>query len=234
MPRSQTDEPGPVSDYTGQDIYYRSIQHDHGIIADRLTIARLPVAVGHRLVLVLGRRSAPSTHGYGAAGPGATGAAASTGSCWPTSTGSASSTVSRRHAGGPPENASCRTSRCRSSGARSSWTGSCPACPSSRSGCVRCGSGTAGRCTRCGPATPTSTSVSGPRCPAAPTRVRRTGGSSARSASSTGSSRCTPTPTTPRRSSTSSTACRDYRTVKQTYDPDSRLLDLYAKAVQRR
>ena len=26
----------------------------------------------------------------------------------------------------------------------------------------------------------------------------------------------------------------DYRTVKQTYDPDARLLDLYAKAVQRR
>ena len=33
-----TDESGPVSDYTGQDIYYRSIQHDHGIIEDRLTI----------------------------------------------------------------------------------------------------------------------------------------------------------------------------------------------------
>ena len=26
----------------------------------------------------------------------------------------------------------------------------------------------------------------------------------------------------------------DYRSVKQTYDPDARLLDLYAKAVQRR
>jgi FAD/FMN-containing dehydrogenase len=26
----------------------------------------------------------------------------------------------------------------------------------------------------------------------------------------------------------------NYRTVKNTYDPDSRLLDLYAKAVQRR
>ncbi|MDN5804829.1 MAG: FAD-binding oxidoreductase, partial [Microlunatus sp.] len=29
---------GPVSDYTGQDIYYRSIQHDAGIVTDRLTI----------------------------------------------------------------------------------------------------------------------------------------------------------------------------------------------------
>ncbi|WP_369023910.1 FAD-binding oxidoreductase [Nocardia cyriacigeorgica] len=35
----QTDEPGPVSDYTGMDIYYRSIQHDSGAPKrDRLTI----------------------------------------------------------------------------------------------------------------------------------------------------------------------------------------------------
>jgi FAD/FMN-containing dehydrogenase len=34
----QTDVPGPVSDYTGQDIYYRSIQHEDGTITDRLTI----------------------------------------------------------------------------------------------------------------------------------------------------------------------------------------------------
>ncbi len=35
----RTDEPGPVSDYTGMDIYYRSIQHDGpGIKRDRLTI----------------------------------------------------------------------------------------------------------------------------------------------------------------------------------------------------
>jgi FAD/FMN-containing dehydrogenase len=33
-----TDVAGPVSDYTGQDIYYRSIQHDRGIIEDRLTV----------------------------------------------------------------------------------------------------------------------------------------------------------------------------------------------------
>ncbi|NUS44168.1 MAG: FAD-binding oxidoreductase [Mycobacteriaceae bacterium] len=31
----QTDEPGPVSDYTGMDVYYRSIQHKH---SDRLTV----------------------------------------------------------------------------------------------------------------------------------------------------------------------------------------------------
>ncbi|RPA58641.1 FAD-binding oxidoreductase [Gordonia oryzae] len=36
----QTDEPGPVSDYTGMNIYYRSIQHDstHNPRRDRLTI----------------------------------------------------------------------------------------------------------------------------------------------------------------------------------------------------
>ena len=34
----QTGTPGPVSDYTGSDIYYRSIQHPEGEIQDRLTI----------------------------------------------------------------------------------------------------------------------------------------------------------------------------------------------------
>lgn len=34
----QTSTPGPVSDYTGQQIYYRSIQHDAGEKDDRLTI----------------------------------------------------------------------------------------------------------------------------------------------------------------------------------------------------
>ncbi|HEU4544837.1 MAG TPA: FAD-binding oxidoreductase [Microlunatus sp.] len=33
-----TREAGPVSDYTGQSIYYRSIQHDQGVTEDRLTI----------------------------------------------------------------------------------------------------------------------------------------------------------------------------------------------------
>jgi FAD/FMN-containing dehydrogenase len=34
----QTDTPGAVSDYTGQQIYYRSIQHQHGVTDDRLSI----------------------------------------------------------------------------------------------------------------------------------------------------------------------------------------------------
>ena len=35
---TQTAAAGPVSDYTGQQVYYRSIQHDAGVKADRLTI----------------------------------------------------------------------------------------------------------------------------------------------------------------------------------------------------
>ncbi|MET0724917.1 MAG: FAD-binding oxidoreductase [Leifsonia sp.] len=35
---TQTDAPGLLSDYTGQRIYYRSIQHGHGVEDDRLTI----------------------------------------------------------------------------------------------------------------------------------------------------------------------------------------------------
>ncbi|GAA1426799.1 FAD-binding oxidoreductase [Microlunatus lacustris] len=35
---TSTSAPGPVSDYSGQDIYYRSIQHDHGIRHDRLAV----------------------------------------------------------------------------------------------------------------------------------------------------------------------------------------------------
>jgi FAD/FMN-containing dehydrogenase len=35
---SKTGVSGPVSDYTGQQIYYRSIQHDNGVTDDRLTI----------------------------------------------------------------------------------------------------------------------------------------------------------------------------------------------------
>jgi FAD/FMN-containing dehydrogenase len=34
----RTTTPGPVSDYTGQHIYYRSIQHDAGVKEDRLTM----------------------------------------------------------------------------------------------------------------------------------------------------------------------------------------------------
>lgn len=35
---TQTSAPGPVSEYTGQQVYYRSIRHDAGVTHDRLTI----------------------------------------------------------------------------------------------------------------------------------------------------------------------------------------------------
>src|SRR4029078_8451609 len=35
---TKTRDAGAVSDYTGEDISSRSIQHDHGVLADRLTI----------------------------------------------------------------------------------------------------------------------------------------------------------------------------------------------------
>ena len=47
-----------TSDYTGQQVYYRSLQQRE---TDLLTMLRLPVALGHRLVLVLAAPSAPST-----------------------------------------------------------------------------------------------------------------------------------------------------------------------------
>ena len=58
----QTGTPGPVSDYTGQQIYYRSIQHAERREARPAHHSRLPVAVGHRLVLVLAgvRRAEPA------------------------------------------------------------------------------------------------------------------------------------------------------------------------------
>lgn len=36
---TKTDAPGPVSDYSGQRIYYRSIRHEQGVADDRLTIS---------------------------------------------------------------------------------------------------------------------------------------------------------------------------------------------------
>ena len=55
-----TDEPGPTSDYTGQQIYYRSIQQrDHRSVDH----PRLPVALGHRLVLVFAGIRRPAAPG---------------------------------------------------------------------------------------------------------------------------------------------------------------------------
>ena len=57
----------PVSDYTGMEIYYRSMQRQAGGPSDR---AGLPVALGHRLVLVLaGLRRAASAGAAAVAAP---------------------------------------------------------------------------------------------------------------------------------------------------------------------
>ena len=62
---SRPPTPGPVSDYTGQQIYYRSIQHARRREARPADHPRLPVALGHRLVLVLAgiRRAEPDASG---------------------------------------------------------------------------------------------------------------------------------------------------------------------------
>ncbi len=78
---ARSDEPGPTSDYTGQQIYYRSHPARRARPAARPAHdPRLPVALGHRLVLVLAglRGAAPAR----SAGSGRSGgcAAASTGS----------------------------------------------------------------------------------------------------------------------------------------------------------
>ncbi len=196
---------------------------------------RLPVAVGHRLVLVLGGVRCPAPAAAALGGRGATGAAASTGSCWRTSSVSGSSTAWRRRTVVRRANASCRTSRCRSSGARSSWTGSCPRCPSSRSGCARCGSGM--RWSLVPDAD--RPHVRQPRFLVLGARRRSTEGETNRRIerkvreldglkSLYSDAYYSPA------EFDRLYGAGDYRSVKQTYDPDARLLDLYAKAVQRR
>ena len=129
-------------------------------------------------------------------------------------------------------------------------TGSCARCRSSRSGCARSGcapTGPAGTpaagedalaaLPAGGRARPTSTSASGRPSPIQPGRAdgdvnrRRSRGWWPSTAATSPS---TPTPTTTRTSSGRSTAARTTRRSKKRYDPDGRLLDLYAKAVKRR
>ena len=92
-----------------------------------------------------------------------------------------------------------------------------------------------GRCTRSARTTPTSTSASGRRCRSGPATEGHTNKLIERKVSELDGHK-----------SLYSDAYyspeefdelyggETYKTVKKTYDPDSRLLDLYAKAVQRR
>ncbi len=152
-----------------QQIYYRSIRER---ATDRLTISRLPVAVGHRLVLVLqGFRRAT------AVGAAAVAEAAAPQFVLLEAGGAGPPVRHRRPAGSaaPPAAAGAGGPGHRGPGGpdrgvrrTGSWTPS----RSSRSGCARCDcrrirvatATSPGRCTRSRPGRPTSTSVSGPRC----------------------------------------------------------------------
>ena len=110
------------SDYTGQQIYYRSIQRARARPAHHL---RLPLALGHRLVLVLAAPSARSTRSSGGCGRAASGAATSTTSSSASTTASTSSTGSTAARGQPRARARRAGRRdARSSARPSSSTGS--------------------------------------------------------------------------------------------------------------
>ena len=177
----QTADPGPTSDYTRQQIYYRSIRER---TTDRLTIndylgAGIPTGSGAR------EPSASSSRWSGGSGRGGCGAARSTGNSllWNGSTvsptGSRTSTVARRWSGW------CRMWRFRWRAPRISSPGSWTRCPSNRCGCARSAPGLrrarvprgSGRCIRWEPTAPTSTSGSGRWCRVGPAvrRGRRTG-----------------------------------------------------------
>ena len=141
--------------------------------------ARLPVALGHRLVLVLAGLRRPA--------PGRTPRVAAPAAPLRRLLEARRPRPPLRHRrpprppGRPPAEASgsCRTSRCRSSGSRSSSTGSTARSACARSGCARCGCGATTPASGRGPATrsararPTSTSGSGAWSTSAPTRPGR-------------------------------------------------------------
>ena len=243
----QTDEPGPVSDYTGQrDLLPVPAARRPRPARDRLTTHDYLWRWDTDWFWCSPGLRRPEPAGARGCGPGAGGAAASTGS-WSASTAAARSpTVSRPARAGRRASGWSRTSRSRWADAPSSCAGSCARSRSSRSGCARCGCArtgrsrrsrvtSPGRCTRCAPARPTSTSGSGRACRA--TRATRAA--------------------TNRLIEQEVTALRRpqvallrlllreaefdrlyggdaYAALKARYDPDARLLDLYSKAVQRR
>ena len=201
---------GPVSDYTGQQIFYRSIQHDDGIKSDRLTI--------HDYLWRWDTDWFWCSEAFGAQHPLIR-------RFWPRRFLRSSAywklmRLERRYDigdrleklhGRPPrerviQDVEIPIERCAEF---LDWFLEAT-CRSSRSGCARCGCVTtrAGRCTRSGRARPMSTSASGRRCRSDRPKARRIERSSDGWASSTGTSRCTPTRTTRARSSTASTAAR--------------------------
>ena len=113
------DEAPTVSDYTGMDIYYRSIQRARGRPPDG---ARLPVALGHRLVLVLARVRGAAARWCAGCGRAATAAPTCTAGSSPSTAGTGSAHRVARLRGQPRRSRWSRTSRCRSGGRPSSST----------------------------------------------------------------------------------------------------------------
>ena len=199
---------------------------------------RLPVALGHRLVLVQPglRRAAPPRAPALAASAAA--AARLLEAHRASTTASPSPTGSRRARAGRRASGWCRTSRCPRAAPPSSSTGSCARCRSSRSGCARCGC--AARSLDPLPAAARGDLrqrgllVHGRRRPGRAAGCRPTGSSRRRSPPWAATSPCTPTSSTTRRSSGGSTAATRTPRSSSAWDPDGRLLDLYSKAVRRR
>ena len=234
----RSDEPGPTSDYTGRDIYYRSIQHDDPAPRrDRLTHPRLPVALGHRLVLVLPGVRCPEPRGARGLAQALAAQQRLLEADRPRP-----ALRRRRPARGPQGPATARAGgagRRDPAGAhcRVPAAGSCARCPSSRSGCARCGFAATqpwslyplqpGRDLR-----QRRLLVVRAHPTRAPGRAPPTGASSTRSPPWGATSRSTPSRSTTRRSSAGSTAAAQYTALKQRWDPDGRLPDLYAKAVR--
>ena len=141
-----------TSDYTGQKIFYRSIQQRSTDCAHR---QRLPLALGHRLVLVLVglRRTEPPRTPDLAAAPPPQRRLPQAGRAWRTAGRSRPASIAG--AGSPTGNGWCRTSRSRSSSWPDSCAGSTPRWGCGRSGCVPCGCatppGSRGRSTRWSP-----------------------------------------------------------------------------------
>ena len=226
------------SDYAGQQIYYRSIQQRE---TDRPHDVRLPVALGHRLVLVLAGDGRPAP----ARAPGL----------------AASLPPLRRV---PPADRAQRPHRLHRQGRPAQGTAAARAGGPGRRGAGRAPRGVPrlvrprgghapgvavparlarhrrparpGRATRCGRGRRTSTSASGAPSTSArtpPTR-RSTGRSRPRSTTSTATSRSTPRRSTTATPSTASTAAPTSPRSRPSYDPDDRFLTLYDKAVRKR
>ena len=166
-PRTAT-PPVRTSDYTGQQIFYRSIQRAADATSSpRTTIcgAGTPTGSGAR------GPSAPSNPSYGGCGRGAGGAATSTTRSSGSRTGFRCRRASTAGAGGRTASGSSRTSRSRSTGWPGSCAGSTPRSGCGRSGCARCGCAGSARLAAVPAASrarPTSTSASGARCAIAP------------------------------------------------------------------